>query len=703
MDTSRSRSFRQWCGKLACTAILVSISLTTSYAAPSEDALLRLMPYPRSVERSSEYLVLGKEFHAAVSRTGDARLDGAMNRMLVRLDRQCGGILRSQSQPVSGAPTISIEAAAPGGVIQSLDEDESYQLRVTETGVSLKAQTDVGAMRGLETLLQLVTLREGSCAVPVVTIDDAPRFRWRGFMLDVVRHFEPVSEVKHTLNAMEVAKLNVFHWHLSDDEGFRAESKKYPKLTAVASRGEFYTQDQMREVVAYARERGIRVVPEFDMPGHSTSEAFAYPEYASGEQIAVLPNFYGAPHAELDPSNEKTYKFIDEFVGEMSGIFPDAYFHIGGDETTGEAWLKNPRIAAFMKQKGFAKPDELQAYFNQRLLPILTKHHKKMIGWDEILSPALPKDIMIQSWRGVESLSAGAKQGYEGILSAPYYLDAQKTSEEMYLADPIPADTTMTAEEQKLILGGEVCMWSEQIHEETIDSRVWPRTIAMAERFWSPQSRRDVPDMYRRLRLASLELEDVGLKHIIGPKTLRRNLIGSTETESIDAFAAALEPVSFSDRSDTQHTDALSSLDRMVDAVVADPPMRQQMQQEVDAVLGKLNADGHGISPRVAAQMLRRQFTVWVEIAPGMQALAKQSPRLSDMGTRAQQLGELGQAGLEALAFLDAQAKGGTEWQQSKLAVITEAEKPSALIRFVFLPSLKQLVEAAGSGQTTSK
>jgi len=701
VDTFRSTSTLQRFTKLTFAVALACVVACGGAGASAEEIPLKLMPYPRSVERTQGYFVLGKEFHAAVSRSGDARLDGALNRMLVRLDRQCGGILRAQSLPVSGSSTISVEADNAGGAIQGLDEDESYQLHVTDGGIKISARTDVGAIRGLQTLLQLVTLQNGACALPLVTIDDAPRFRWRGFMLDVVRHFEPVSEIKRTLNGMEVAKLNVFHWHLSDDEGFRAESKKFPKLTGNASRGEFYTQEQMRDVVAYARERGIRVVPEFDMPGHSTSTVFAYPEYGSGEEITFVPNVWAAPHAELDPSNEKTYRYIDDFVGEMSEIFPDAYFHIGGDETTGEAWLKNPRIAAFMKQKGFATQNDLQAYFNQRLLPILTKHHKRMIGWDEILSPALPKSIAVQSWRGAESLSAGAKQGYEGILSAPYYLDAQKTSEEMYLADPIPADTMMTADEQKLILGGEVCMWSEQIHEETIDSRVWPRTMAMAERFWSPQSRRDVPDMYRRLRIASLELEDVGLLHIIGPKTLRRNLIDSTETEAIDAFAAAIEPVSFSDRSDTQHTDALTSLDRLVDAVVADPPLRQQMRREVNAMLlGHSEGDAQAFSAGVAAYQLRTRFQLWVEISPGLQALAKQSPRLSDSFTRAEQLGELGQAGLEALAYLDRGVKAGAEWQQAKLATITDAEKPSALVRFAFLPSLRQLVEAAGGGQS---
>ena len=494
----------------------------------------------------------------------------------MRLDRQCGEIRRSQYTSRDATSfVLTLKVAGPGGVVQDVNEDESYQLQITSSQATLTAATDVGAMHGLETFLQLVTLENDACSVPAVTIDDAPRFPWRGFMIDVSRHFEPVAVIERTLDGMALAKLNVFHWHLSDDQGFRAESKKFPRLTEVASSGQFYTQDQMREVVAYARARGIRVVPEFDMPGHTSSWILAYPEYGSGEDIRELPRVFGIPRAELDPSNEKTYKFLDALVGEMGEIFPDAYFHIGGDETAGKGWLENPRIAEFMKKKGFEKPAELQAYFNQRLLPILTKHHKKMVGWDEILNPALPKDIMIQSWRGEASLADGATKGYTGILSAPYYLDAQKTSEMMYLADPVPADTKLTPEQQKLILGGEVCMWAEQLNPETVDSRVWPRTLAIAERFWSQQSVRDVPDMYRRLRVASLELEDVGLTHISGPQKLRRSLMGSLDPEPLDVLASVIEPVSFHERYQGQKTDSLTALDRLVDAVVADPPSRQ--------------------------------------------------------------------------------------------------------------------------------
>jgi len=673
------------------------LALITIPAASQQT--LNLIPYPSSVEQTPGYLPLAKDFHATTSRPEDPRLEGALTRALTRLDRQCGNIARPQNAPLAGRATLTLDVAAPGEAIQSLAEDETYSLTISASGAQIKAATDVGAMHALQTLLQLVTLHEGSCALPYVTITDTPRFAWRGYMLDVVRHFEPISEVKRTLNAMEFAKLNVFHWHLSDDEGFRAESKKYPKLTANASRGEFYTQDQLREIVAYARDRGIRVIPEFDMPGHSTSTVFAYPEYGSGEDIKFVPNVRGATRAALDPSNEKLYKFIDDFVGEMSAIFPDSYFHIGGDEVEDHNWLDNPRIVEYMKKKGYAKPADLQAYFNQRLLPILTKHHKKMVGWDEILSPALPKDIMIQSWRGEASLATGAQQGYQGILSAPYYLDAQKPSDMMYLADPIPADTKLTPDQQKLILGGEATMWAEQLHDETVDSRVWPRLLAISERFWSPQSRRDIPDMYRRLRIASLQLEDTGLQHISGPEALRRNLIasthpGDTDTWVIDTFAAAIEPVSFGERSDTQKTDALQSLNRMVDAVVADPPLRQDFNDQVQTLLDPTSS----VEARaLAATHLREIFEQWQKASPELQTLALESPRLSDIGPRAHQLGDLADTGLEALTFLTAGTHPTPDWKAAKQAQITEAEKPSALIRFVFLPSLQKLIEATAN------
>ena len=704
------------------------LALTTSALTATAQVMPILMPLPSSFTRGEGALTVtpaggsGSTFTYRYDQTHDARLEAAVKRAVLQLDRTCGGdVLRSTvDHPDSATPSLTISVAKPSEPVQTINEDESYQLSVTPQGARLTAATDLGAMHGLETILQLATNEHGACVLPAVTISDTPRFRWRGFMVDVSRHFEPVSVMKRTLDGMVAAKLNVFHWHLSDDQAFRSESKKFPKLTELGSDGQFYTQDEMREVVAYARARGIRVVPEFDMPGHSTSWILAYPGLSPEAHITQLPIVYGTPTAVLDPTLESTYKFINTLVEEMGKIFPDEYFHIGGDEVQGKAWLSDPHIAEFMKKKGFSSAAELQAYFNQRLEGILKKHNKKMIGWDEILNPALPKTIVIQSWRGEASLADGARQGYQGILSAPYYLDAQKTSAEMFLADPVPSDTTMTADQQKLILGGEVCMWAEQLNSETVDSRVWPRTMAVAERFWSPQSDRDISDMYRRLRINSLKLEDVGLQHIGGPEMLRRDLLRERHPEALDVLASVLEPVSFHERYGGQHTNGLTTLNRLVDAVVADPSSRQEIAGDVDALTAgitvppssnpKLQLDlsgdvrsGVSPSPEVALGRLRQRFLSWQAAEPQLLEDVQGTPRLVDAAIRAEQLGELARVGLSALNYLQTHTTPPAGWQAQQISTLDTAEQPSALVRFTFLHSMRKLVLAAAqTGRTTA-
>jgi hexosaminidase len=710
---------------------LAAFTASAQIQRPLDPSRIALMPLPSSITRSPGALTVTpaggdpSTFTYAYGQTHDPRLEAAVKRAIIQLGRTCGGeVYRSTiDHPSPTSPSLTINVAASSESVQTIDEDESYQLNITPQTATLTAATDVGAMHGLQTLLQLATDYHGACVLPAVAINDSPRFRWRGFMLDTSRHFEPVSVIERNLDGMAAAKLNVFHWHLSDDQSFRAESKKFPRLTQVSSEDEFYTQDEMRQVVAYARARGIRVIPEFDMPGHGTSWILAYPELSPGAHIEKLPVVYGMPTAVLDPTRDSTYKFINALVEEMGKIFPDEYFHIGGDEVEGKMWLSNPEVAAFMKKKGFTKADELQAYFNQRLEVILKKHNKKMIGWDEILNPALPKTIMIQSWRGEESLAGGAVQGYEGILSAPYYLDGQKTSAQMFLDDPIPVDTKLTADQQKLILGGEVCMWAEQLNHQTVDSRVWPRTMAVAERFWSPQSDRDVSEMYRRLRINSIKLEGIGLQHISGPEVMRRSLLLSRNTADFAHLASVLEPVSFGERSDLQHTNGFTALDRLVDAVVADPPSRQQIAGEVDALAGNIPmSDVAGPAPsdpdlrldlsgdvpsgpvpsrEAALRLLHERFLSWQAAEVRLFEDVRKTPRLSDASTRVEQLGELADVGLSALTYLQSRTAPPATWQAQQMTIIDAAAKPSALVRFTFLPSMRKLVLAAAQNQPT--
>jgi hexosaminidase len=699
---------RRWCGvakkvwgaavaAVLMAALLNGNSMQGQQAGNVNAADLGLMPLPSHFEAGSGSFTLRPGMHVAYASFHNPRLEAGVVRMMTRLQFESGVPLPHIPSMVAGdlsSAGIVINAAGPGGAVQSVDQDESYSLIVTPKLITVNAATVVGAFHGMETLLQLVQLKDNAATIPAVSIEDTPRFPWRGLMIDVSRHFEPVNQIQRTLDGMAMVKLNVFHWHLSDDQGFRAESKIYPKLTGVGSSGEFYTQEQMREIVAYARARGIRVVPEFDIPGHSLSWMVGYPQLGSSKGPFQLPDVAGVHDEAMDPTRESTYVFLNRFIGEMSKIFPDAYFHVGGDEVEGKIWTSNPRIARFMKRKGFETPSQLQTYFSQRVVRIVEKHGKKPVGWDEVLVPGLPKNVMVQSWRGVDSLAAGARQGYTGILSAPYYLDGMKTNEAHYLADPIPADTTLTAEQQKLILGGEVCMWAEQLNERTIDSRIWPRTAVMAERFWSPQSDRDVVSMYRRLPQISIELEQARLRHLTGPAMMRRSISGEVNPTALATLAGVLEPVSFAERSETQRTDGHTPLDRLVDTVVPDPPSRFEIAQDVDAVLNKTSDSTE------AAARLTVRFMEWERIAQPLQAEMQQNPRMSDAAVRAEQLGKLGQVGLQAVGNIvhSNAASGGVKTlysdPQAQTAVIDDAAKSAALVRFTFLDSLKKLVAA---------
>ncbi|VED54614.1 Beta-hexosaminidase [Raoultella terrigena] len=403
-------------------------------AAPAGD--LPLMPWPAHVERPQAQgaLVLNNQLTLNVS--GDD-LGDASSRWRERIARQTGWTLQPQLAPAK-APTINVVIAKKVPATPRPDSDESYQLKVSAEGVTLRANTRFGALRGMETLLQLIQNGAENTAIPYVTIDDAPRFPWRGLLLDSARHFMPLDAIKRQIDGMAAAKLNVFHWHLTDDQGWRFASTRYPKLQQQASDGLFYTQAQMKEIVRYATDRGIRVVPEIDMPGHASAIAVAYPELMSAPGPYQMERHWGVLKPVLDPSKEATYAFAEAMIGELAAIFPDPYLHIGGDEVDDSQWQANPAIQKFMRGKGLADSHALQAYFNRRLETILEKYHRQMVGWDEIYHPDLPKSILIQSWQGQDALGEVAKHGYRGILSTGFYLDQPQYTAYHYRNEVVP-------------------------------------------------------------------------------------------------------------------------------------------------------------------------------------------------------------------------------------------------------------------------
>jgi len=660
-----------------CFALLAPVGLSAQVES--------VLPVPRSVQAGAGRLVLDSAFRVAIVRHRDSRLERGVERALVRLEEHVNtGLVREIGGAVDPA-TLRIDVANAGGRVQGIDENESYHLEVTSQNATLRATTVVGALRGLETVLQLVTSDSISFYLPEVTIDDAPRFRWRGLLVDVSRHFMPVEQIKRTLDGMAMVKLNVLHWHLTDDQGFRVESRRYPRLHRLGSDGQYYTQAQLREIVAYARDRGIRVVPEFDMPGHSTAWFVGYPQFATKAAPIRIRREWGGADAIFDLSKEETYTFIDRFIGEMVAIFPDAYWHIGGDEVESKHWNQNRRIAAWKRRRGFRTNAEVQAHFNQRLTRILTKHGKRMIGWDEILHPKLPQRTVVQSWRGTNYLAEATRAGFASILSAPYYLDHIKPATEFYLADPVPRTTDMTPAQQELVLGGEACMWSEFVSYETTDSRLWPRLGAVAERLWSPQEVTDVADMYRRLDILAGRLEGAGLRVLSHSERMLRKIYPAGDLSPLDTLLTVVQPPHFGQALNGKQTNQLHPLTRLVDAARPDPPGRWLTERLVRRIV-------QSRSDSVAHDSLVTLLTRWRDLGPAIRELAAETPAIGEALPVTTALERTSVIGLEALHLLRTNTQPSNDWLSAAAAEFQRYEAPQHLLRVAVMPEIRKLL-----------
>lgn len=649
---------------------------------------LSFMPVPTSLQVTDGRLPLDSKFNLSVEGFTDERLESAIDRALHRLEARTDLAL-SRTRVNDLAATLVVQTDSPGMRVQGLEEDESYILETTPRQALLRAHTVVGAMRGLETLLQLLESDREGFFFPAVHIEDRPRFAWRGLLMDVARHWEPVDVIKRTLDAMAVVKLNVLHWHLSDDQGFRVESLHFPLLHTLGSAGHYYTQAEVREIVAYARDRGIRVVPEFDMPGHAHAWFIGYPQLASAPGPYPFKYYIGGDSVPFDPTKEHTYRFIDKFMDEMTKLFPDKYWHVGGDEIDGSPWDANPEIQTFKKEHALKDNAALQAYFNRHVLRIVQKHGKQMVGWDEILNPALPKETVVESWQGAESLSVAAKAGYYGILAAPYYLDKMFKTTSYYAGDPLPAGNDLNAAQAAHVLGGEVCVWGELVSEENIESRTWPYAAVVAERLWSPREVSDPQDMYRRLDIISARLEEAGSRHLTNPAAMLRRAAGGELPSAVRDFVGLLEPLRLGLRQEERRPTQLDPLTALGDIVVSDPPSARVFARQVTALLED--------APRYAAsrEELVQEFKKWREMKQTILTLADHAAVFRDAEATAGELAELGAAGDAAVGFLVNGTSPSQEWRQQQDFLLERAAKPKGLLRIAVLDAMRQLINAA--------
>ena len=663
---------------------LLCISLT----AADKEQNLNLLPVPANIQLLEGKFILTENYSIAVKGDPDNRIYQYATRVLRRLSGRTGLFFPQDFiTPESYSDTCSliITCNRPGKII--LNEDESYTLIVTPLKIKLNSETDLGALRGLETLLQLLNSNKNNYYFPDVRIEDVPRFPWRGLMMDVSRHFMPVEVIKRNLDAMAAVKLNVFHWHLSDDQGVRVESKIFPQIQKLSSDRFYYTQDQIKDIIKYAADRGIRVIPEFDIPGHSTAFLAAFPELASAPGPYKIERNWGVFDPTFNPTNEATYDFFDIFLGEMAGLFTDEYFHIGGDENNGKQWNGNKSIQEFMKKNKIPDDHALQAYFNNRILKILTKYGKKMVGWDEILHKDMPANIVIQSWRGTQALTDAAIKGYSGILSNGYYIDLIQPASYHYLNDPIPDNLNLTNDQKKNILGGEATMWAEDVTPETVDSRIWPRTAAIAERFWSLSNVRNVEDMYRRINIINFQLEELGITSIKNQGMMLRRLTNNKDVTALKTFIDVVEPLKIYERhgQGAVYTQQ-SPYTRVVDAAFPESETARLFNKLLDNfIMNKNKSD---------ADKIIKQLSIWTENHKKLVKTIEESPILKEIEPASLNLSKISQTGLEAVELILSGNTADNDWITKNKIILNDAKKSYGQIEITIIPGIEKLINA---------
>ena len=657
---------------------------------------LRLMPMPSEVKQGEGALAIDASFRISLGGYHDALLQNAAIRLAKHLSVKTGLKLALEPVGEGTSATLRVHCDAADPHFLTPQADESYTLEVTPHGADLRANGPTGILRGMASFFQLVRIDAVGFRAPAVRITDQPRFAWRGLMLDVARHFLTIDTLKRNLDAMELVKMNVLELHLSDAEGFRVESKIYPKLQQLGSGGEYYTQKEVRELVTYARDRGIRVLPEIEMPGHCKAMLVAYPELAAMPGPYALGGDLNVTNATVDPTREETYQFLTRLLGEMTALFPDPYFHAGGDEVNGAQWAQNPKIQAFMKARGFKDKHDLQGYFTERIRQILTKDGKTMIAWDEVLQPKLAKDVVIQAWRSSKLVQRSAAEGHTTVVSAGYYLDYDLPAAAHYAVDPLDSHAhglpkealnmvkgtpladyvsednvavdspPLTAGQEKLVDGGIACMWSEFVWDDKEEMMVWPRVAAIAERLWSPASVKDVDSMYRRLAVVGVDLELLGLRHDFSETMLLQRLAGDHSVLPLATLAETVEPIKNLARFGPRIKAAMASgngidntvvTTRFVDAIPAESLAAQRFRESVRQMLaGGSGSDG-------LRQEVRAKLTQWRDNDRLFQSIAQDSFLLKEVIPASQNLKELAETGLEALAILESKQPPIAGWR----------------------------------------
>jgi hexosaminidase len=547
--------------KRIASILILSLGVSGAYA---QQGTYAIVPKPVSVQPATGRFILGPQT-ILVAQSDGARKNAALfneflwNRYGIKL-------------------TVAREAHGPAIVLEDQADaaaQEAYSLTVTPDKVTIKGGNS-GCFYGLQSLLQLIEQQNGGLTVPAVNISDKPEFGYRGVMVDVGRHFFSLDEMKKIVDAMAYFKFNRLHWHLTDDQGWRLEIKKYPKLTQVSAwrdstivgqygdfkpfvydgekHGGYYSQEEARELVRYAAERKITILPEIEMPGHSTAVLAAYPQFGCKDTTYHVPGYWGVHYAIFCPK-EETFKFLEDVLTEVMDIFPGEYIHIGGDEVPKEHWKESKFAQSLIAKQKLKDEHELQSYFISRIEKFLNKHNRRLVGWDEILEGGLAPNATVMSWRGEAGGIAAARMGHDVIMTpnSHLYIDHYQAKdkqteptaiggflplEKVYSYHPRP--DSLTAEQQKRVLGVQANLWTEYIGTNNkLEYMLFPRMLALSEIAWSARSQQNYDDFStKRLPTRLQELEQMKIFYRIPEAKINFSSNGGRRTLEIIPFVA---------------------------------------------------------------------------------------------------------------------------------------------------------------------
>ena len=529
----------------ACLLILAAVFFFSA-CTPEKLAPVHLVPVPAALETKSGYFKLDENTAIAVEGSS-AALASVPGHLQAYLQQLTGLNLKIEE---NGDKKSNLKLK----LTDTVEGKEAYEISAGSKGVEVRAATAQGLFYGVQTIRQLLQKGKKNYLIPAVEISDSPRFGYRGMHLDVGRHLYPVDFIKKYIDLIALHKMNTFHWHLTEDQGWRIEIKKYPKLTEISAfrketvvghashsneydgkpYGGFYTQDEVKEVVAYAADRFITVIPEIEMPGHSVAVLAAYPELScKPNKTYEVATTWGVMKDVFCPT-EKTFSFLEDVLTEVMALFPSKYIHIGADECPKDSWKESRYAQKLIKKEGLKDEHELQSYFIRRIEKFLARHDRKLVGWDEILEGGLSPDATVMSWRGEAGGIEAAKQAHDVIMSPTtycyfdyYQTDPKTGNEPLAIGGNLPVETVygyelipeeLTAEQSKYILGGQGNVWTEYMKtSDQVEYMALPRMSALSEVLWSPKGKRDYQSFLSRMQTFRKQLDAMDVnyaKHI---------------------------------------------------------------------------------------------------------------------------------------------------------------------------------------------